>query len=54
VNPYYDTYRVNFKVKELDAYNVVGYLEGTDPKLKNEVVVIGAHYDHICFLARSV
>ena len=40
VKPYYDTYRDNFKVKELDAYNVVGYLEGTDPKLKNEVVVM--------------
>jgi len=54
VKPYYDTYRDNFKVKELDAYNVVGYLEGTDPKLKNEVVVIGAHYDHIGLRARPV
>ena len=26
--------------------NVVGYIEGSDPKLKNEVVVIGAHLDH--------
>jgi len=54
VKPYYDTYRDHFKVKELDAYNVVGYLEGTDPKLKNEVVVIGAHYDHIGLRARPV
>ncbi|MBX7219309.1 MAG: M28 family peptidase [Blastocatellia bacterium] len=27
--------------------NVAGWLEGSDPKLKNEVVVIGAHYDHL-------
>jgi len=54
VKPYYDTYRDQFKVKELDAYNVVGYLEGTDPKLKNEVVLIGGHYDHIGLRARPV
>ncbi|HEV7844014.1 MAG TPA: M20/M25/M40 family metallo-hydrolase, partial [Pyrinomonadaceae bacterium] len=29
------------------ASNVVGILEGTDPKLKNEAIVIGAHYDHL-------
>jgi len=27
--------------------NVIGYLEGSDPVLKNEVVVLGAHYDHL-------
>ena len=27
--------------------NVVGLVEGSDPKLKNELVVIGAHYDHV-------
>jgi len=27
--------------------NVVGILPGSDPKLKNESVVIGAHYDHL-------
>ncbi|MCA1558691.1 MAG: M20/M25/M40 family metallo-hydrolase, partial [Acidobacteria bacterium] len=29
------------------ASNVVGILEGADPKLKSEAVVIGAHYDHL-------
>jgi hypothetical protein len=28
------------------GYNVVGIVEGSDPKLKNECVVIGAHFDH--------
>ncbi|MFA7360497.1 MAG: M20/M25/M40 family metallo-hydrolase [Candidatus Kapaibacterium sp.] len=27
--------------------NVVGFLEGSDPVLKNEVIVIGAHFDHL-------
>ncbi|MBA2733369.1 MAG: M20/M25/M40 family metallo-hydrolase [Acidobacteria bacterium] len=29
------------------AYNVVGILEGSDPVLKKEAIVIGAHYDHL-------
>ncbi|HEX8502377.1 MAG TPA: M28 family peptidase [Pyrinomonadaceae bacterium] len=29
------------------AANVVGVLEGSDPKLKAEAIVIGAHYDHL-------
>ena len=32
---------------EVPAYNVVGVLEGSDPVLKNENIVIGAHYDHL-------
>ncbi|HZT60834.1 MAG TPA: M20/M25/M40 family metallo-hydrolase [Pyrinomonadaceae bacterium] len=33
--------------KNAPAANVVGVLEGSDPKLKDEVIVIGAHYDHL-------
>lgn len=29
--------------------NVMGLLEGSDPKLKNEYIVVGAHYDHLGF-----
>lgn len=29
------------------AANVIGMIEGSDPQLKNEYVVIGAHYDHL-------
>lgn len=32
---------------EVPAYNVIGVLEGSDPALKNEHIVIGAHYDHL-------
>ena len=37
----------NLVRNELPAYNVIGMLEGADPVLKNEYVVIGAHYDHL-------
>jgi len=30
-----------------NVVDVVGFLPGSDPKLKNEVLVISAHYDHI-------
>ncbi|HEX8150264.1 MAG TPA: M20/M25/M40 family metallo-hydrolase, partial [Pyrinomonadaceae bacterium] len=33
--------------KSAPASNVVGVLEGSDAKLRSEVVVIGAHYDHL-------
>jgi hypothetical protein len=29
------------------THNVVGIVEGTDPKLKDSYVVYGAHYDHV-------
>lgn len=54
IKPYYETYRDSFKVKDLDAFNVVGFLEGTDSKLKHEVIIIGAHYDHIGTKAKPI
>jgi hypothetical protein len=32
---------------EVKAKNVMGWVEGTDPQLKNQFVVLSAHYDHI-------
>jgi len=29
------------------AYNVIGMIEGSDPILKKEVIIVGAHYDHL-------
>ena len=28
------------------GYNIVGYIEGSDPRLKKECLVIGGHFDH--------
>jgi Zn-dependent M28 family amino/carboxypeptidase len=33
--------------RETPSANVIGILEGSDTKLKNEAIVIGAHYDHL-------
>lgn len=32
---------------ERDFKNVVGLIEGTDPALRGECIVLGAHYDHL-------
>jgi hypothetical protein len=31
----------------VNSMNVLGYIEGTDPELKNQAVVIGGHLDHL-------
>lgn len=33
--------------KKFNVYNVVGYVEGSDAKLKDEYIVYSAHYDHV-------
>lgn len=47
VKPYFKTYKDTLTNFDKPTYNVVGYIEGTDPVLKKEFVVFGAHYDHI-------
>jgi hypothetical protein len=47
VKPYFKTYRDTLTNFKLPAYNIVGVLEGSDPELKKEFVVLSAHYDHI-------
>lgn len=47
VKPYFSTYRDTLTNFKSPAYNIVGYLEGSDPELKKEFVVLSAHYDHI-------
>lgn len=47
IKPYFKTYRDTLSNFDKTSYNIVGYIEGTDPVLKNEFVIIGAHYDHI-------
>jgi hypothetical protein len=39
--------KVDLVKKQVEATNVIGILEGTDPQLKNEAIIIGAHYDHL-------
>ncbi len=41
--------KIKTGVKEVskDSWNVAGYLEGNDPQLKNQYIVVGAHFDHL-------
>lgn len=47
VKPYFSSYRDTLTNFKSPAFNIVGVLEGTDPVLKKEFVVLSAHYDHI-------
>lgn len=47
IRPYFNTFRDTLSNSREVAYNIVGMLEGTDPELKDQFIVIGAHYDHI-------
>lgn len=47
IAPYYKAYQDTLSNYESIAYNIVGVLEGNDPSLKEEVILVGAHYDHI-------
>ncbi len=33
--------------KPIESENIIGFVEGSDPKLKNEYVILTAHYDHV-------
>jgi hypothetical protein len=42
------TLRRSFKDRHVvQARNVIGILEGADPKLKDEYIIVSAHYDHL-------
>lgn len=58
IKPFNGRYRQIFKAelrvdKGIDqkpvvkTCNVLGYIEGSDPLLKNQYIVLGAHYDHL-------
>lgn len=48
VKPYFKTFRDTLSNFDSSAaYNMVGFIEGTDKHLKNEFIILGAHYDHI-------
>jgi hypothetical protein len=41
--------RADVEYIKVETYNIMGMLEGSDPELKDEYIVIGAHYDHLGF-----
>lgn len=41
------SYTVQSKIDKASTQNVAAVWEGSDPVLKNEMVAVGAHYDHV-------
>lgn len=54
VKPYFNSYKDTLSTFKGTAFNVVGYIEGTDAKLKNEFIILSAHYDHIGITKKGV
>lgn len=44
----------NKKINQLLGNNILGFIEGTDPVLKKEIVVVSAHYDHVGMRGNAV
>ena len=44
---YFQHFDLRIGLARVPATNVVGYLQGSDPVLQDEYIVIGAHYDHL-------
>ncbi len=42
------------QINAIQSQNVLGYVEGTDPNLKNELVVVSAHYDHLGIRGKDI
>lgn len=47
VRPFFQTYKDTLTNFDKPSFNIVGFIEGNDPALKKEWIILGAHYDHI-------
>ena len=47
LKPFYDDWYMPFTRGGKNYANVVAVLEGNDPALKDQYIVVGAHYDHL-------
>ena len=47
LKPLYDSWYMPFTTKGANYKNVVAVIEGNDPVLKDQYIVLGAHYDHL-------
>jgi len=44
---YIQNYSFTRRGQSIDERNIIGYIEGSDPELKNEYILITAHFDHV-------
>ncbi|MFW5758735.1 MAG: M20/M25/M40 family metallo-hydrolase [Bacteroidota bacterium] len=51
IEPLYEDYQQHFRFRTgniwVPAVNITGIIKGADPVLKDEYIVLGAHYDHL-------
>ena len=47
MKPFFSEWTVPFTRGGKEYIDVVGVIEGNDPVLKDEYIVLGAHYDHL-------
>ncbi len=47
LKPYFETYAHYFETNGTKGNNVIAYIEGKDKQLKDEFIIISAHYDHL-------
>ncbi|MEX1063058.1 MAG: M28 family peptidase [Balneolaceae bacterium] len=45
--PFLLDYRPYNRNTEVESHNIAAFLEGSDPDLRDEVIILTAHYDHI-------
>lgn len=50
---YLHPFNTYLRTTNLVGHNVIGLIEGSDPILKDEYIVLGAHYDHMSFYYNS-
>ncbi len=39
--------KADYSIENITAANIIGLIEGKDKELKNEFIIIGAHFDHV-------
>jgi hypothetical protein len=44
---YFQKYTYTSRQTEIKEQNVIGYIEGADPVLKKEYIILSAHFDHL-------
>ncbi len=44
---YYHSFEHRKGILNITGYNVAGIIPGSDPKLRGEYIILGAHYDHL-------
>lgn len=57
ISPWEGSFRHEFinsgMMLSTEGCNIIGWVEGNDPILKDEFIVVGAHYDHVAYRIRN-